>query len=135
MAHLVGPLTWLIIGMEMLNSEQPENDAEQRQELATTFIRTAARSAAVIFGATPTLDLLDARIDRGEVQWIYVGEGKQRFRFAALSLPAFSNDRGQELAAVAVVSTRKYKTGREGATRALCHAIAETLGPADQQRI
>jgi hypothetical protein len=132
---LTAPQTWLIVGTEMFNDEQPEDDDARREQFARSFVRTTSQNLVVIYRVPQTLELLDERIDQGDVQWIYVSEDKQRFRFAALSLPAFTNDRGQELAAVAVVSTRKYKTGREGATRALCLAIAETLGSADQQRI
>jgi hypothetical protein len=132
MDTLAAPQTWLIVGTEMFNDERPEDDATSHEQFARSFFRTTAQNVVVTYKVPQTLRLLEQRIDRGDVQWVYVGEAKQRFRFAALSLPAFTNDRGQELAAVAVISTRKYKTGRDGATRALCRAIAETLGPADQ---
>jgi hypothetical protein len=40
-----------------------------------------------------------------------------------------------ELAAAAVVATRKYRIGRVGAARCLARAIAEVLGEADAGRI
>jgi len=132
---LAAPHTWLMVGTEMFSDEHPENDAARREQLAAELVRSAVHNIAVTYDVPQSLSVLDRRIDSGELQWVYVGEGKQRFRFAALSVPELTNDRGQELAAIVVASTRKYKTGREGMVKALCRALAETLGPADEGRI